>query len=198
MLLESTLMFFITSSSLLIIHMCGVLLYSIIKIAKISNKPYIYYFIALMAVCIFISFLRPLLIHKVSVKSYKIEANIFCVPFITQLVPNTTGLQLGIEWSLLIIQVSFVISVIASMASIMFVVHKRQKTLNQNRNASSKTIIKLSIYIVMVIITKTPSLMIWFCVLLGVQIFPDALLLVVIGTLSIWPIFHPFMHTIGK
>ena len=195
MLLESALMYFITFSSFLILHMCVVLLLSIIKISQMTDKHDTFSLIALMITCSIISFLRRL----VSVRSNNIDANIFCFPFITQVVANTSDVQLGIEWSLLIFQVIFVTLVIIGLASIIWLVNKRQKKLQQNRKAGNKnTIVKLAIYIGMVILSKMPLLIIWFSVLLGLQIFPEVLFLVVISTLSIWPIFHPFMHTIGR
>ena len=160
-----------------------------------TDKHYKYSLIVMMIICAIISFLRPLL----SVTSNNIEANIFCIPFITRVVANTSDVQSGIEWSLLMFQIIFVSLVIIGLAAISWVVYKTQKNLTQNRKASIKnTIVKLAIYIGMMIVSKTPLLIIWFSVLLGLQIFPEVLFLVVISTLSIWPLFHPFMHTIGR
>ena len=86
MLLESALMYFITFSSFLILHMCGSLLLSVIKISQMTDKHDTFSLIALMITCAIISFLRPLL----SVTSNNIEANIFCIPFITQVVAKTS------------------------------------------------------------------------------------------------------------
>ena len=193
MLLESTLMYFITSSSLLILHMCGVLLFSVVNILKVSNKHYNLSLAAVMIICIIISFLKRL----VSVTSNGIKANTFCIPFITRVVASTLDFQMGFEWSLLIIHVIFIISIIISLAAIIWVIYRRQRTLKQNRQTNRKnTCIKLALYIIIVAITKTLSLVTWFCVLVGVQIVPDVLHLVILITLSIWPIFHRFMHTI--
>ena len=122
--------------------------------------------------------------------------NIFCMPFITRVVVKTSNIQLGFEWSWLIFHVIFVTLVILGLSAVIWVILRQQKNLNQNRTSSKNRISKLIVYICMVMTSKVPWLMIWFCVLIGVQIFPEVLLWVVISTLSIWPIIHPFMQTI--
>ena len=194
LLLETSLMYFITSSSFLMLHMCGVLLYSIIDISnKISNKHYKFSLIGSMLGCAILSFLRRL----INVKSYILEMNIFCMPFITRVVVKTSNIQLGFEWSWLIVQVIFVTLVVLGVGAVIRVILKQETNLNRNRTNSKNRISKLIVYICMVMTSKVPWLMIWFCVLIGVQISPEVLLRVVISTLSIWPIVHPFMHTIG-
>ena len=196
MLLETILMHFITSSSFLILHMSGVLLYSIIDISnRISNKRYNLSLISGSVGCLILSFLRRL----INVRSHILEMNRFCLPFITRVVVTTSDIQLCFEWSWLIVQVIFVTLGIIGLSAVIWVIVKQQTNLSQNRRTSTAIrISKLIVYICMVMASKIPWLMIWFCVLIYVQIVPDVLLLVYISTLSIWPIVHPFLHTIGQ
>ena len=194
MLLESVFTFFIVFSSLFKLHICTVLLFSCQTILmQISHKQYKYSVIGLGLVCMIFSFLRRLLILNIST----IEANVFCIPLILRHSTKTSDAQVGLEWGMLAIQSVFLSCVVMAISAVIHLKHKNQKSLNQSRKPFRQNpIVKLAILICFKVLSKTPILVTWFCVMLYVQIKPNILLMVILSTLSIWPICHPFCHTI--
>ena len=193
MLLESAFTYFVVFSCLFKLHVCTLLLCSSHTISiQISHKQYKYSVIGLGLVCTIVSFVRRLLILHIST----IEANVFCIPLILRHSAKTSDAAFGLEWGMLAIQSVLVSGVVMAISAVIYLQHESQKSLNQSSKPfRQNTIVKLAILICLKVLSKTPMLVVWFCVMY-VQIKPDILLMVILSTLSVWPICHPFCHTI--
>ena len=192
-LIESCLSFFLVVTPLLIVHMSVILIYSTINIsAKLSDKQYN---ISLTFLGIFGLVLASIR-RTIIMNSDLMEANNFCFPFIVNYNDHLL-LQEVFDSIMGSVHMILFIGTLVGLTSLMFIVNKQRKKMEGRRNSKSNSSVQMNliIYITLTILSKLILIIIWF-IPFGVIIFPEVLILLVSCSVSVWPICHPFMHTI--
>ena len=193
-LLESCLSYSIIMSSILIIHMCVVLLTSITDISsQISEKRYKLSVLGLSVSCAMLIFA----IKLIMVNLQTFEFNTFCFPLITEAMTSKLLINMAFEWIMLSANIILFLLSIAGLTSIILFVHKQQKLMKgvTSSKPSSNMTIKLQLHIGLVVTSRLVLHITWFAMLLGLVISPEVLVLLVLCPLAVWPVCHPFIHT---
>ena len=186
-------MYSFIASSITILQTCyAFITFNTTSFKDITKQKIFYSLILVMTISCGSVIIRPIVTQQMMIRG-----NIYCLPAYMAAYHDITHLELLIEWFYVLFDL-FTFSAAFSSLILMIILLRNHSLLSNNTRSPKSQQAKLLILLILLVSSRLPFLLIRLLSLANFQILPTIYIWIVSTSVCIWPVGHPFVHSLHK